>query len=176
MKLKLTVAAFLLSAGSAFAGCYTPELEFSISHELGKYNDYSNSDRYDLSNRSNESYDSSERYGLDDSYGSDSSYDYGNSYGKDRGNSSDITFGISLNIPLGKTVKDLCAAEIAQARADVRTEVEEERKKRAERRERDSKARAQELDNLQQKIAICSEFELDTAPKSIKNLCGDLLQ
>ena len=158
MKLKLTVAAFLLSAGSAFAGCYTPELEFSIDHELSSFNEYSDSDSSDYSN------------GFSESYG------YDNSYDRDRGNGSDIRFGISLNIPLGKTVKDLCAAEIAQARADVRTEVEEERKKRAERRERDSKARAQELDNLQQKIAICSEFELDTAPKSIKNLCGDLLQ
>ena len=160
MKLKLTVAAFLLSAGSAFAGCYTPELEFSIDHELSSFNEYSNFDRSDYSN----GYNNSESYGYD------------NSFGKDRGNGSDVRFGISLNIPLGKTVKDLCAAEIAQARADVRTEVEEERKKRAERRERDSKARAQELDNLQQKIEICSEFESSTAPKSIKTFCGDLLQ
>ena len=158
MKLKLTVAAFLLSAGSAFAGCYTPELEFSIDHELSSFNEYSDSDR------------SNEKYGLSESYGSDSAY------GRDRGNSDDITFGISINIPLGKTVKDLCAAEIAQARADIRTEIEEERKKRAERREKDSKARAQELDNLEQKIEICSGFELETAPGSIKDLCGDLLQ
>ena len=140
MKLKLTVAAFLLSAGSAFAGCYTPELELSIDHN-------------DEINRGINRY-------------NDPIKDFTN----------DVTFGISLNIPLGKTVSDLCAAEINQARAEIKTEIEEEKKKRAERREKDSRARAQELDNLQQKIEICSEFELDTAPKSIKTFCGDLLQ
>lgn len=37
MKLKLTVAAFLLSAGTAFAGCQGPELEFSADHEIGTF-------------------------------------------------------------------------------------------------------------------------------------------
>ena len=140
MKLKLTVAAFLLSAGSAFAGCYTPELELSIDHEDQIEN----------------------------------GFNYSGNPTKDTSNG--LTFGISLNIPLGKTVSDLCAAEINQARAEIKTEIEEEKKKRAERREKDSRARAQELDNLQQKIEICSEFELDTAPKSIRTFCGDLLQ
>ena len=140
MKLKLTVAAFLLSAGSAFAGCYTPELELSIDHN--------------------------------DSLST--GFDYG--HNPERSLDNGVVFGITLNIPLGKTVSDLCAAEINQAHAEIKTEIEEEKKKRAERRERDSKARAQELDNLQQKIEICSEFELNTAPKSIKTFCGDLLQ
>ena len=133
MKLKLTVAAFLLSAGSAFAGCYTPELELSIDH-----NDNSKT-----------------------------GFDWNSNPERSIGN--DVTFGISLNIPLGKTVSDTCSAELATERAEAR-------KKQAEERDRTAEAVAQELDNLEQKINICSGFTFAAAPKSIKTFCGDLLQ
>ena len=131
---RYVIVALMLTTGSAYASCYTPELEISADTEFDQ--DYS-------------SYHSSDE---------------------------SLSFGISLNIPLGKTVSDLCAAEVAQARADLETEYAEKAKKIAEGREKKARALAQELDNLEQKIAICSGFELETAPGSIKNLCGDLLQ
>ena len=122
MKLKLTVAAFLLSAGSAFAGCYTPELEFSIDHELSSFNEYSDSDR------------SNEKYGLSESYGSDSAY------GRDRGNSDDITFGISINIHLGKLLKIS-----AQLKSLKLVQISEQKSKKKERKELSVEKKTQKL-------------------------------
>ena len=66
------------------------------------------------------------------------------------------SFFIGITIPLFTgSQKDHCEAEIEEAEAD---------------------AEAQKLENLEHKIAICSEFEKDTAPGSIVELCGDLLQ
>ena len=97
----------------------------------------------------------------------DNGFNYSGDPTKDFTN--DVTFGISLNIPLGKTVRDTCSAELATERAEAR-------KKQAEERDRVADAIDQELNNLQQKIAICSDFKKDTAPNSIKKFCGDLLQ
>ena len=145
MKLKLTVAAFLLSAGSAFAGCYTPELELSLDHDSG--------------------------YTTNDYFNDSHSYTNGNNR-----NDNGLRFGITLNIPLGKAVKDLCAAEIREINSDIDKNIASIKETRAQERDKNADARAQELDNLEQRIEICSEFDKSTAPNSIIKFCGDLLQ
>ena len=39
-----------------------------------------------------------------------------------------------------------------------------------------AKAESSEIKALKEKIALCKDFTLDTAPQSIKTFCGDLLQ
>ena len=117
---RYVIVALMLSTGSAYASCETPELELSLDQDVGGYSDSQ-------------------------------------------------SISLSFVIPLGKKVQRACDAELAVERADAR-------KKQAEERDRIADAIDQELDNLQQRIAICSDFEMDTAPNSIKTFCGDLLQ
>ena len=120
MKIRLTIAALVLSATGAFAGCNTPELELELEKDIGGYSD-----------------------------------------------STSISF--AFTIPLGKANARICDAEISK-------EVSEAHKSAAKSRETVAKAKEQEQDNLEQKIEICSDFRLDSAPNSIKDFCGDLLQ
>ena len=71
---------------------------------------------------------------------------------------------------------DLLIREIRKEEAETRKEEAETRKEEAETRKEKAEALQEELDALQQKIAICGKFDTDTAPGSIRILCGDLLQ
>ena len=85
------------------------------------------------------------------------------------GYSSSTSISFAFVIPLGKANTALCDAEISR-------EINEAHEKAAKYREVTAKAKEQEQDNLEQKIGICSDFRLETAPGSIKDFCGDLLQ
>ena len=120
MKFKLTVAALILSATGAFAGCESPDLEIELDKDTGGYSD-------------------------------------------------STKISLSFTIPLGKANTQLCDAEITK-------ELNKARKSLAEANEKTAKATKQEQNNLEQRIKICSDFSLDSAPESIKDFCGDLLQ
>ena len=94
-----------------------------------------------------------------------------------------INFGISWTLGDNTACKreealqnDLLVREIRKEEAETRKEEAETRKEEAETRKEKAEALQEELDALQQKIAICSKFDTDTAPGSIRILCGDLLQ
>ena len=91
-----------------------------------------------------------------------------------RGN-TDHAIELKYVIPLGKTAHTLCQKEIAIMSAEEITEYQKARKEEADARFGNARAREQEQDNLEQRIAICSDFTLDSAPDSIKQFCGDLL-
>ena len=92
-----------------------------------------------------------------------------------RGN-TDQKIELKLVFPLGKVAHTLCNKEIALMSAKEITEWNKARKEKADARGKDAKAREQEQDNLEQRIAICSDFTFDAAPNSIKEFCGDLLE
>ena len=120
MKFKLTVAALILSATGAFAGCESPDLEIELDKDTGGYSD-------------------------------------------------STKISLSFTIPLGKANTRICDAEVSKAASTAH-------KTQAEAREKIAKANKQEQNNLEQRIKICSDFSLDSAPESIKDFCGDLLQ
>ena len=101
----------------------------------------------------------------------------GSGIGSDGGMSSDheLEFGITFKIPLGSAVKQLCRAEIAEAKADLETEIANAATKRAKAEIDEAKADQAETKALKEKVALCSTFSKNTAPNSIKNFCGDLL-
>ena len=92
--------------------------------------------------------------------------------------SDSATFSIGFSIPLGDNTACKNAEVLANDKLirEIYTEEAEKRRVEAQARKERANARDQELDNLEQRIAICSDFELSTAPNSIKSFCGDLLQ
>ena len=101
---------------------------------------------------------------------SDGTNNYGNSY------DSDTSFGIALEIPLSSIIKKLCIQELLGLKAKNRTEDSNKDAKAARAAVDEAKARQEEIAALNDKIELCSGFTLDTAPGSIKDFCGDLLQ
>ena len=101
---------------------------------------------------------------------SDGTNSYGNSY------DSDTSFGIALEIPLSSIIKKLCIQELLGLKAKNRTEDSNKDAKAARAAVDEAKARQEEIAALNDKIQLCSDFTLDTAPGSIKDFCGDLLQ
>ena len=102
--------------------------------------------------------------------------EFGFEIDKDYRGNVDQEFEFKIVIPLGKVAQTLCRKEIAIMSAEEITEWNKARKEEADARTENAKAREQEQDNLEQRIAICSDFTLDSAPNSIKDFCGDLLQ
>ena len=92
--------------------------------------------------------------------------------------SASTDFSIGFSIPLGDNTACKNAEVLANDKLirEIYTEEAEKRRVEAQARKERANARDQELDNLEQRIAICSDFELSTAPNSIKSFCGDLLQ
>ena len=101
---------------------------------------------------------------------SDGTNSYGNSY------DNDTSFGIALEIPLSSIIKKLCIQELLGLKAKNRTEDSNKDAKAARAAVDEAKARQEEIAALNDKIELCSGFTLDTAPGSIKDFCGDLLQ
>ena len=108
-------------------------------------------------------------------------HEFDNSRGYDT--EATINFGISWTLGDNTACKreealqnDLLIREIRKEEAETANEHAKTRKEEAETRKEKAEALQEELDALQQKIAICSKFDTDTAPGSIRILCGDLLQ
>ena len=108
-------------------------------------------------------------------------HEFDNSRGYDT--EATINFGISWKLGDNTACKrnealenDLLVREIRKEETETRKEEAEIIKELAEARKEKAEALQEELDALQQKIAICSKFDTDTAPGSIRILCGDLLQ
>ena len=146
MKLVTTTIVALFVSTAAYAQCSQPTLNLNVSEDSG----YSNSE-----------------FGYGDPEGPDT-----NVFG------AQTTFSIGLSIPLGNNSACKRAEVLENDRLlrEIYTEEAEKRRVEAQARKERANARDQELDNLEQRIAICSDFELSTAPSSIKSFCGDLLQ
>ena len=101
-------------------------------------------------------------------------FDVSESYGY----SASTNFSIGFSIPLGdnSACRKAAILENDKLLREIRTEEAEKRRVEAQARKERADARDQELNNLEQRIAICADFELSTAPNSIKEFCGDLLQ
>ena len=91
-------------------------------------------------------------------------------------NNNDTSFGIALEIPLSSIIKKLCIQELLGLKAKNRTEDSNKDAKAARAAVDEAKARQEEIAALNDKIKLCSGFTLDTAPGSIQEFCGDLLQ
>ena len=99
-----------------------------------------------------------------------------NGYGGNNSYDNETSFGIALEIPLSSIIKKLCIQELLGLKAKNRTEDSNKDAKAARAAVDEAKARQEEIAALNDKIELCSGFTLDTAPGSIKDFCGDLLQ
>ncbi len=97
----------------------------------------------------------------------------------DQDNRGQNDFKISFDLKWTFGAKEACAKNNAHTTdinvRDIRQAAAAERKLVADAMEKEAKTVQAEIKGLADKIKLCSDFSLDTAPASIKAFCGDLL-